>query len=314
MTPVQQTIKKSVSCNGIGLHTGVECTVTFKSAPENAGLRFVRTDVEGCPEIRADIDHVIDVSRGTTLEANGVRIHTVEHVLAAAMGLEIDNMLMELGNKEPPAMDGSSRDFVEALQSAGIATQKEPREYVEIYRDITYSDETKNVEIKVTPSDRFQITCIIDYKERWPGYQNLTLQGLQDFAHEVAPARTFCYLSEVEALRDRGLAKGGNLGNTLVVMDREMDEEEVRRLRAMFNIEEDIVPGSNGILQGVELRFENEPVRHKALDLMGDLALLGMPVQGHVIAARSGHASHVEFVRKIRREYGRAPSGHFGHQ
>lgn len=305
MNRVQQTIRKPASCSGIGLHTGVECTITFKPAAENTGIRFLRTDVEECPEIQADIDHVVDVSRGTTLEENGIKIHTVEHVLAAAIGLEIDNMLIELTGKEPPVMDGSSRDFAEAIQNAGIASQKQPREYLEIDKAITYSDESLNVEINILPSDLFRVTCVIDYNSPWVGTQYMTMHSIEDFPEKIAPARTFCFLSEVEKLRSEGLAKGGNLKNTIVFIDKEIDEREINHLKALFNIDEDIVLGSNGILHGVKLRFENEPVRHKALDLIGDLALLGIPIKGHVIATRTGHAANMEIVRKIKQEYKR---------
>ncbi len=294
---------RSASCTGTGLHTGVESTVTFKPAAENSGIRFMRTDLEEYPEVRAHIDHVIDVSRGTSLEADGVKIHTVEHVLAAIMGLEIDNVLIELTNKEPPIMDGSCRDFVQAIQEAGIVSQKEPRRYLEVEKPISYYDEKNGVDIGLLPSDHFRITCIIDYKHPALGTQYLTVHSLEDFAGEIAPARTFCFLSEVEKLREDGLARGGNLGNTIVIADKEIGEKEIRYLQTLFDVKEDIVQGSSGILNGVKLRFENEAVRHKALDLIGDLALLGKPIKGHVMAARSGHASHTAFVKKISEEY-----------
>ncbi len=299
----QQTIKESVSCSGIGLHTGVDSTITFKPSAENTGIRFVRNDIEGSPEIRADIDHVVDISRGTTIAENGTRIHTVEHVLAALVGLEIDNILIELTNKEPPVMDGSSKDFVEVLQKAGIVEQAQPREYLEIDKAVTYSDPVKKTDISVLPSDRYRLTCIIDYQYPWLGTQYLTIHSINDFATEIAPARTFSFLSEVEDLREAGLVQGGRLDNAIVIIDKEVDSEEIDRLRSLFHIEEDIDIGSNGILHGVKLRFENEPVRHKALDVIGDLALLGMPIKGHVIAARPGHAANVEIVKNIKKEY-----------
>lgn len=299
----QQTIKESVSCSGIGLHTGVDSTITFKPSAENRGIRFVRNDIEGSPEIRADIDHVVDISRGTTIAENGTRIHTVEHVLAALVGLEIDNILIELTNKEPPVMDGSSKDFVEVLQKAGIVEQAQPREYLEIDKAVTYSDPVKKTDISVLPSDRYRLTCIIDYQYPWLGTQYLTIHSINDFATEIAPARTFSFLSEVEDLREAGLVQGGRLDNAIVIIDKEVDSDEIDRLRSLFHIEEDIDIGSNGILHGVKLRFENEPVRHKALDVIGDLALLGMPIKGHVIAARPGHAANVEIVKNIKKEY-----------
>lgn len=303
MNIVQQTIKKSASCSGIGLHTGVESTITFKPAPENTGIRFRRVDVDGCPEIKADIDHVVDISRGTTIAENGARVHTVEHVLAAVTGLEIDNILIELTNKEPPVMDGSSRPFVEALQKADIIEQNEPRQYLEIDKVVSYSDPKKKVEISVLPSDRFRMTCIIDYEYAWLGTQYMTIHSIKDFPEQIAPARTFSFLSEVEALREAGLIQGGTVDNAIVIIDKEVDDAELKRLKNLFGIEESVSLGSNGILDGVQLRFENEPVRHKALDVIGDLALLGMPIKGHVIAARTGHESNVEIVKKIKKEY-----------
>ena len=303
MTAVQQTIRKSGSCTGIGLHTGVECTITFKPAPENSGIRFVRTDVEGCPEIQAVIDNVADISRGTTLAGNGVKVHTVEHVLAAAAGLEIDNLLIELTNKEPPVMDGSSIDFVTILQNAGIVPQKQPRQYLEIDRAIVHSDAKKNADIRVLPSDGFSATCIIDYEHTPLGTQFLTLHSMEDFPERIAPARTYCLLSEVQELRAAGLARGGSLENTLVIVDRDLDDEQIHTLKQMFGIEVDIIPGSDGILAGAKLRFKNEPVRHKVLDLIGDLALLGLPLKGHVIATKTGHSENVEIAKKISKEY-----------
>ncbi|MBH31027.1 MAG: UDP-3-O-[3-hydroxymyristoyl] N-acetylglucosamine deacetylase [Candidatus Marinimicrobia bacterium] len=299
----QQTIKESVSCSGIGLHTGVDSTITFKPSDENTGIRFIRNDVDGSPEIQADIDHVVDISRGTTIAQNGTRIHTVEHVLAALVGLEIDNILIELTNKEPPVMDGSSKDFVDVLQKANIVEQHQPREYLEIDKAVTYSDPAKKTDISVLPSDRYRLTCIIDYQYPWLGTQYLTIHSINDFPTEIAPARTFSFLSEVEDLREAGLVQGGRLDNAIVIMDKEVDIDEINRLRSLFHIEEDIEIGTNGILHGVKLRFENEPVRHKALDVIGDLALLGMPIKGHVIAARPGHAANVEIVKNIKKEY-----------
>ncbi|MFH1851005.1 MAG: bifunctional UDP-3-O-[3-hydroxymyristoyl] N-acetylglucosamine deacetylase/3-hydroxyacyl-ACP dehydratase [Candidatus Neomarinimicrobiota bacterium] len=304
MSKFQRTISKPVSIVGKGLHTGVECTITFKPADSNTGIRFVRTDVEGCPEIKADIDHVVDISRGTTIRQNGVKVHTVEHVLAAVTGLRIDNILIELTEKEPPVIDGSAKEFVDALLTAGIVEQNARREVLEIDRTITYSDPERGIDIHVLPSDRFRVTFMIDYKIKTLGTQYTAIYNMEkDFADQIAPARTFCFLSEVEELKDKGLIKGGALDNAVVIIDKEINRKEVDRLRNTFGIEEDIILGANGVLNGKKLRFVNEPVRHKALDLIGDLALLGIPIRGHVIAARSGHASNVELVKKIKKEY-----------
>jgi len=300
----QRTIKEESSCTGVGLHTGVESTITFKPAPENYGIRFKRTDIEGSPSIRADIDHVVDISRGTTIEQNGVRIHTVEHALAAVSGLRIDNVLIELTSKETPVMDGSAKDFVEALKLSGLVIQDANRKVLAIGNAVTYSDTVKEIDIHVIPSDRFRVTFMVEYPLPQLGTQYEAIYNMEeDFAKEVAPARTFCFLSEVEMLKQQGLIKGGSLDNAVVIIDKEIEENEINHLRNLFGIEETIITGANGILNGKALRYKNEPVRHKTLDLIGDLALLGVPIKGHVTAARSGHASNVEFVKMIRKEY-----------
>ena len=300
----QRTIGRETSCIGVGLHTGVESKITFKPAPENFGIRFKRMDVEGCPEIRADIDHVVDISRGTTIEENGVRIHTVEHALAACVGIGLDNILIELTEKEPPVMDGSSIDFVEALLKAGIVKQESPRNYLHIDEAVGYTDSERGVDIHIMPSDQFRITFMIDYKFRTLGTQFTTLDEVEkNFAKDIAPARTFCFLSEVETLKENGLIKGGNLDNAVVIVDKEIDQSEADNLKGLFGIKRKISLGANGTLNGTKLRYDNEPVRHKALDLIGDLALLGMPLQGHVIASKSGHAANVELVKRIKKVY-----------
>lgn len=288
----------------MGLHTGVETSITFHPAPENFGVRFMRSDISSSPEIKADIDHVVDISRGTTIEENDVRIHTVEHALAAVSGLRIDNMLIELTGKEPPVMDGSAKDFVECLIKAGIEIQTQERKVLEITRAVNYTDPYRDIDIHVIPSDRFRITFMVEYPLPALGTQYEAIYNMEeDFAFEVAPARTFCFLSEVEMLKEKGLIKGGALDNAVVIVDKEIDKVEMDRLKDLFGIEHNIIQGANGILNGKVLRFKNEPVRHKTLDLIGDLALLGIPIKGHVTAARAGHASNVEFVKKIKTEY-----------
>ena len=300
----QQRISRPASCTGIGLHTGVECTITFKPAPEDYGIRFIRTDIKNCPEIKADIDHVVDISRGTTIEEKKVRINTVEHALAAVSGLRIDNVLIELTSKEPPVMDGSAKDFVEVLLTSGIVSQEHERNVLEIRRAVNYTDPYRDIDIHVIPSDRFRVTFMVEYPLPSLGTQYEAIYNMaEDFAVEVAPARTFCFLSEVEMLKENGLIKGGSLDNAVVLIDKRLDRSEINRLRDLFDIEENIITGANGILNGKILRFRNEPVRHKTLDLIGDLALLGIPIKGHVTAARAGHASNVEFVKTLKREY-----------
>ena len=300
----QRTIRHSKSCQGIGLHTGVDSVITFHPAPENYGIRFVRSDIKDSPEIKADIDHVVDISRGTTIEENDVRIHTVEHALAAVTGLRIDNVMIELNGKEPPVMDGSAKDFVDALMDAGIITQKSERKVLEITRAVNYTDYYRDIDIHVIPSDRFRVTFLVEYPLPALGTQYEAIYNMEeDFAVEVAPARTFCFLSEIEMLKEQGLIKGGGLDNALVIVDKKIDQIEMDRIQNLLGIEETMIQGANGILNGKLLRFKNEPVRHKTLDLIGDLALLGTPIKGHVTAARAGHASNVEFVKKLKRVY-----------
>ena len=300
----QHTISRSASCKGIGLHTGVESTITFKPAPEDYGIRFIRTDIKNCPEIKADIDHVVDISRGTTIEEKKVKINTVAHALAAVSGLRIDNVLIELTSKEPPVMDGSAKDFVEVLLTSGIISQDHERNVLEIRRAVNYTDPYRDIDIHVIPSDRFRVTFMVEYPLPSLGTQYEAIYNMaEDFAVEVAPARTFCFLSEVEMLKENGLIKGGSLDNAVVLIDKLLDRSEINRLRDLFGIEENIITGANGILNGRILRFRNEPVRHKTLDLIGDLALLGIPIKGHVTAARAGHASNVELVKTLKREY-----------
>jgi len=219
-------------------------------------------------------------------------------------GLRIDNVLIELTGKEPPVMDGSAKDFVECLIKAGIKIQKHERKVLEITRAVNYTNPYRDIDIHVIPSDRFRITFMVEYPLPALGTQYEAIYNMEeDFAFEVAPARTFCFLSEVEMLKEQGLIKGGALDNAVVIIDKEIDTSEIDRLRDLFGIEHTIIQGANGILNGKVLRFKNEPVRHKTLDLIGDLALLGVPIKGHVTAARAGHASNVEFVKKLKKQY-----------
>ncbi len=307
MAGYQHTIKQEVSISGIGLHTGLDCTAVFKPAEVNTGIRFVRTDLEHFPHIPADIDHVVDISRGTTIALDGNRVHTVEHILAAARGLDIDNLLVELSAKEPPVMDGSAKPFVDVLIQAGIEEQSAGRRVLIIDKTVSYSDPDKNIDMHVLPSETFRVTFTMDYHHlARNGIQFMSVYSMEeDFIRRIAPARTFCLLSEVKQLKEQGLAKGGSLENAVVFIDRPIAPGEIEHLKGMFNIEGEVAPGDDGILKGQELRFENEAVRHKILDLIGDLALLGVPIQGHVMATRSGHASNVELVRRLKEVYGR---------
>ncbi len=304
MLQKQRTIQSSMSCSGIGLHTGAPCSLTFHPAPVGHGIQFKRLDIPNSVPIPAIIDNVVDISRGTIIGMNDIKIYTVEHVLAALAGLEIDNVLIELTASEPPVCDGSALPFIEVLQKAGFEEQDAPKEYLEIDQTIIYHNEEKGIDLVVVPAPAFRITYMIDYKNPALGTQYTSLYDLQEeFVKDFAAARTFCFLSEVEMLKDNDLIKGGGIDNAVVFVDREVDSSELERLKSLFAMTSDVIVGANGILNGRELRYYNEPVRHKTLDLIGDLALLGFPIQGHVLAARAGHAAHVELVRMLRKEY-----------
>jgi UDP-3-O-[3-hydroxymyristoyl] N-acetylglucosamine deacetylase/3-hydroxyacyl-[acyl-carrier-protein] dehydratase len=278
--------------------------MTFKPAPPDTGIRFVRSDLPEKPSVIADIDHVVDISRGTTLQDGEAKVHTVEHVLAAFAGLQLDNVLVELDNSEPPVGDGSSKPYVDKLLEAGIEAQDVDKTYLEIDTPMSYSEKDRGVDLVVTPSDDLRITFMIDYKNPALGTQYTTLQSLEEeFVDEFAAARTFCFLSEVEMLRDNGLIKGGSLDNAVVIYDSDRGQVEVDRIRRALDIKGEAFVGETGIINDVPLRFYNEPVRHKTLDLLGDLFLIGVPFKGHVLAARSGHKANVELARRMRQLY-----------
>jgi UDP-3-O-[3-hydroxymyristoyl] N-acetylglucosamine deacetylase/3-hydroxyacyl-[acyl-carrier-protein] dehydratase len=300
----QLTIKKPVSMSGVGLHTGVSTTMTFKPAPENYGIRFRRVDMKDSPEIPADVDHVVDLQRGTTLGIKETRVHTVEHVLAAIAGLQVDNILVELNNIEPPIGDGSSKPFVDMLLEAGLEDQEAPKDYLIIDQVIHYQDPNRGVEIVALPTDDFRVTVMIDYNNPALGSQHTGLFNLEkEFVSEFSSARTFCFLHELEMLRDQGLIKGGNLNNAIVIVDRDLSDEDLRKLMKKLGIDQSVILGSTGVLNDQRLHYRNEPARHKLLDMIGDLALIGAPLKAQILAARPGHAANIEFVRRVRKLY-----------
>lgn len=297
----QRTIAGEAKVSGIGLHTGTSSELVFRPAPINTGVIFRRVDLEGTPEIPALIDYVVDISRGTTLGINGVKVHTVEHVMASLHGLGIDNIYVDIHGIEPPVCDGSSMEFINALKAAGIVEQDSPRDYITVDETISYdADKSEGVELAAMPYEDFRITFMIDYNNPTIGTQYTSMWSIDEFEKEYAASRTFCFLSEVEMLKEAGLAKGGTAENALVVIDKPWDEDEVAYLKKLFNNDTTMTKGDNGILNGTPLRFPNEFARHKTLDLIGDLYLLGHPIRGHIMAARSGHKANIELVRKIR--------------
>ncbi|MFH1196107.1 MAG: bifunctional UDP-3-O-[3-hydroxymyristoyl] N-acetylglucosamine deacetylase/3-hydroxyacyl-ACP dehydratase [bacterium] len=304
MLELQRTIEKEVTLTGHGLHTGTNSSMTFKPAPDNYGIRFIRTDLGGNPEIPALVDHVVDISRGTTLAIGDVKVHTVEHVLAAVAGLQIDNIKIELDGIEPPVIDGSALPYTEKLLEAGFVTQNTPKDYLIIDETVMYSSEADKVDIVALPLDGFRITVMVDYQNPALGSQHSGLFDLEkEFVSEFAPARTFCFLSEVEALAEKGLIKGGSLDNAVVIVDHNIEEKDIDDLSAKLGLEEKFVVGDTGFLNNKSLRFKNEPVRHKLLDMIGDFALIGVPIKAQILAARPGHKANVEFAHKIRKLY-----------
>lgn len=295
----QQTLKGSVTLHGVGLHTGEKVTMTMKPANPGYGVRFQRVDLPDRPVVKADVDFVVDTSRGTTLEYNGARVSTVEHTLAALVGLGIDNALIELDGPEVPILDGSSRLFVEAIDSVGILEQEAKRIVYSIDTNIHYYDPVKNVDMLAVPSAEYQVTTLIDFNSPVLGTQHATLKHLSEFRKEIGPCRTFCFLHELEYLLDNNLIKGGDLSNAIVVVDKVVSQEELNRLAKIFN-KQKIEVKSEGILNNIQLHFTNEPSRHKLLDVVGDLALVGHSIKAHIIASRPGHATNVEFAKKIK--------------
>lgn len=294
----QRTIAKEVSLTGVGLHTGENVTIKFLPAAENHGYAFKRVDLEGEPIIEADANYVINTQRGTNLEKRGVKIQTSEHVLAALVGLQIDNVLIEIDAPEPPIMDGSSKFFVEALENAGIVEQEAMREIYVVKDVISYKDEATGSEITVIPSDEYQVTTMVDFGTKVLGTQNATLDHLSDFKSEIADARTFSFLHELEMLLENGLIKGGDLNNAIVYVDKEISEATMKKLEKAFN-KKKLSVKPNGILDNLTLHQPNEAARHKLLDVIGDLALAGMRIRGKVIANKPGHFVNTQFAKKL---------------
>jgi UDP-3-O-[3-hydroxymyristoyl] N-acetylglucosamine deacetylase/3-hydroxyacyl-[acyl-carrier-protein] dehydratase len=298
----QRTIERSVSLQGVGLHTGQEVTLTFHPAPENHGYKFQRTDLEGDPIINADVSRVSSTQRGTVIKSGTAQVSTIEHVLSALNGLQIDNVLITLDGPEVPIMDGSSLPFVELVQQAGIQEQSEEREYFEVEEPIAYRDEETGTELIALPADHFGITTMIDFNSQVLGQQYATLNNLDEYAEEVAPSRTFVFLHELEHLFDQNLIKGGDMDNAIVIADRPMDQSELDTLAGKLG-KPSVTVDSEGILNTVDLHFRNEPARHKLLDVVGDIALLGKPIKGRILATKPGHRANVEFTKVLRKHY-----------
>ncbi len=295
----QQTLQSPASISGVGLHTGQNVTITFKPAAENFGYKFQRIDLEGQPIVEADVDNVVDTARGTTIAKGTARISTIEHALAALAGLEIDNVLIEVNGPEVPILDGSAMPFINLLLKAGIEKQEADKEYYVLKSNVTYEDTARKVEMLAVPSEDFRITVMVDYNSPILGTQHATMYNIGEFQTEIAACRTFCFFREIEQMAKNNLIKGGDLDNAIVLVDKEVGDEELTNLAKLLN-KPKIEVKKNGILNNTQLKYENEPARHKLLDIVGDLALIGMPIKGHFLAARPGHAANIEFAKKIK--------------
>lgn len=296
----QTTIASEIILSGVGLHTGKEVTMTFKPAPINNGFTFVRVDLEGNPIIEADANYVVNTQRGTNLEKRGVMIQTPEHVLAAVVGCDLDNIIIELNASELPIMDGSSKYFVEAIEKAGIVEQEADRKIYVIKDVITYTDEATGSEITVIPSENYCVTAMVDFGTKVLGTQNATMKNISEFKDEIANSRTFSFLHELESLLNNGLIKGGDLNNAIVYVDKEISSETMNNLKKAFN-KETISVKENGILDNLTLHHPNEAARHKLLDIVGDLSLIGVRIQGKIIANKPGHFVNTQFAKKLQK-------------
>ncbi len=295
----QHTLNEMISISGTGLHTGINVDMTLKPANPGFGFQFQRVDLVGTAPIKADCDLVTDTSRGTTLELNDVKVSTVEHILAALVGMGVDNCLIEVNGPEIPIIDGSSRPFIDIIEKVGVLEQEATKVWYSIDTNISFYDEKKRVEMTALPATNYEITTLIDFNSPVLGTQHASLKTIRDFKAEIAPCRTFCFLHELEMLLDNNLVKGGDINNAIVVVDKPVTEEEMSRLAKAFGRSK-VEIKTEGYLNNLELHFPNEPARHKLLDVVGDLALIGYPIKAHIIANRPGHSSNVDFAKIIK--------------
>ena len=295
----QHTLAAEAKISGVGIHTGQTVEITLKPAEPNTGIVFKRIDLPGAPVVKADVDNVVDTVRSTTIEANGARVSTIEHLMAALVGNLVDNVLIEINGGEVPILDGSSAPFVQSIRTAGVQQQEAPKIYYTLQHNISFTDEEKKVEMVALPFHEFRINTLIDFNSPVLGTQHAAIRHISEFDEQIAPCRTFCFFHELEYLLNNNLIKGGDINNAIVVVDKAVTEEQVQRIAKVFK-KEDVKVSEGGILNNLDLRFPNEPARHKLLDVIGDLALVGFPFKAHIIANRPGHASNVEFARKIK--------------
>ncbi len=301
MAERQHTIAKSVSISGTGLHTGQVGTLTFHPALPNSGIKFRRIDVEGCPIVDARVENVVDTSRGTTIAKDNVKVYTIEHIMAALRGLNVDNVLIDIDCEEPPILDGSSKTVISVLKESGIVEQDFDRKFLKINKKIVYTHPKVGCKLIVEPADNFSVDVKVDYNSQVLNVQEAHLNDISEFESEFAPCRTFVFFQELEMLLNYNLIKGGDLSNAIVFVEKQVSEDDLRRVASLFH-KEMVSVHEGGILNNATLRFENEPARHKLLDLLGDMTLLGMPVIGKVTAYKPGHFANTEFVKRIVKE------------
>jgi UDP-3-O-[3-hydroxymyristoyl] N-acetylglucosamine deacetylase/3-hydroxyacyl-[acyl-carrier-protein] dehydratase len=299
LSEVQQTLAAEASLSGVGIHSGHTVEIVLKPAEPNSGIVFKRVDLPNAPTVKADVDNVVETNRSTTIEANGARVSTIEHLMAALVGNGVDNVLVEINAAEVPILDGSAEPFIEMIKKVGVKKQETPKQYYTLQHNIVFVDDDKKVEMVALPYDGYRINTLIDFNSPVLGTQHAALKNIADFNNEVASCRTFCFFHELEFLLDNNLIKGGDINNAIVVVDKPVSDAQVQRISKVFQ-KEDVKIAEGGILNNLELRFPNEPARHKLLDVIGDLALVGMPFKAHIIANRPGHASNVAFAKKIK--------------
>ena len=295
----QHTLASEARISGVGIHSGQTVEMTLKPSDANTGIIFKRTDLPNAPIVKADVDNVVDTTRSTTIEANGARVSTIEHLMAALVGNMVDNVLIEINGPEVPILDGSAAPFVEIIKKSGVQQQDAAKVYYTLQHNISFTDEQKKVEMVALPYHEFRINTLIDFNSPVLGTQHASIRHISDFDEQIAPCRTFCFFHELEYLLDHNLIKGGDINNAIVVVDKAVSEDQVKRIAKVFK-KENVKVSEGGILNNLDLRFPNEPARHKLLDVIGDLALVGFPFKAHIIANRPGHSSNIEFARKIK--------------
>ena len=299
----QKTLKAPFTIKGVGLHTGKISTVTVTPAPVNTWFVFKRVDVEGHPTIKADVSNVTTTTRSTTLEQNGSEVHTTEHLLAALYGMDVDNAIIEIDGPEVPILDGSSKLWVDEILKSGLVDQDAEREYFYLNEVMKFESEASGAEYLAVPDDLYRVTVMVDYHSPLLGTQHASMYHINEFEKELAPCRTFVFLRELVQLVDAGLVKGGDVDNAIVMVDREISEEDKAKLSKAFNKPASLLESTNnGILNTLELRFQNEPARHKLLDLIGDFALVGSHIRAHILTARPGHTGNRDFAKELKKQ------------